>query len=133
MDSAQKGALAVLKVQIRAIEKGAECFMPLDASSRFDMVVYWCGKFYRAQVKYAGGTPTKSAGCANVHLRKGDRGERTYTDEEIDVMLVYVPCVDKVCWFGPEIFHRKTAIQIRYLPAKNGQTLGCVLLDNYVW
>ena len=68
-----------------------------------------------------------------VNLRKGDRGERTYTSEEIDVLLVYVACTDQVCWFGPDVFHGKTGLQIRFCPAKNGQTKNCIMIENYVW
>lgn len=97
------------------------------------MVIHWCGKLYRAQVKYAGGVRAKSPGVAVVTLTKGDRGERRYLTDEIDVLLVYVPCVDKICWFEPEIWHNKTGLSIRYAPTKNGQSKGCIHLEDYVW
>ena len=97
------------------------------------MVIDWCGKLYRAQVKYAGGVRANIPGVAVVSLTKGERGERRYTSEEIDVLLVYIPPVDKICWFGAEIFHGRTQLHIRYLPARNGQSKGCVKVEDYVW
>src|SRR5579884_3351443 len=107
MESWQKGQMACIKVTLRAMEKHAEIYVPTNPDSRCDMVIDWCGKLYRTQVKYAGGVSKKCQGVSVVSLNKGDHGERTYTSDEIDVLLVYVPAVDKLCWFGPEIFHGK--------------------------
>jgi hypothetical protein len=133
MDSSQKGDIAVLKVQIRAREKGAECYMPLSAASRFDMALYWCGRFYRVQIKYGGRTRECAPGVAIVGLTKGDHGEKRYTSDEIDALLVYVVETDEVCWFGPEIFHGKTMLYIRHAECKNGRKAGCIMLENYIW
>ncbi len=129
---------ACAKVQLRALElreAGEHVFVsvPTNPECRYDMVVDWRGKLYRAQIKYAGGSRASVSGVAIVSLTKGARGERRYTSDEIDVLLVYVPVVDKLCWFGPEIFHGKTGLHIRYAPTRNGQNKGCVLVDNYVW
>jgi hypothetical protein len=133
MDSSQKGQMACVKVQWRAFEKQAVISVPLNPDCRYDMIVDWCGKLYRAQVKYAGRVGTKVQGVTIVGLTKGDRGERRYTSDEIDVLLVYIAALDQICWFGPEIFHGKTALQIRYSPTKNGQKKGCILVEDYVW
>ncbi len=129
----QKGMIARAKVEIRAIEKGVTVCIPTNVDARYDLVVDWCGKLYRAQVKYAGRSPQKVQGVAVVELRKGDRGERRYTSDEIDSLMVYVAPVDQVCWFEPEIFHDKTAIYVRYLPTKNNQACRCILLNDHIW
>lgn len=39
-------------------------------------------------------------------------------------MIVDIPRVDKLLWFGPESFAAQRAIHIRLEPAKNGQSKG---------
>lgn len=124
-------------MQLRALElreAGEHVFVsvPTNPECRYDMVVDWRGKLYRAQVKYAGGVCANIRGVAVVSLTKGKRGERRYTSDEIDVLLVYVPVVDKLCWFGPEIFHGKAKMHIRYAPTRSGRIKGCLLIDGYV-
>ena len=133
MNSWQKGQIARLKVELRAAEKGAIVSVPTTPDARYDLIVDWLGRLYRAQVKYAGGISAKCQGVSIVGLTKGERGEKRYSSDEIDVLLVYLPCADQVCWLGPEIFHGKTAVQIRHLPAKNNQIKGCVLLAEHIW
>lgn len=129
---------AVAKVQLRAHELSeagtpVELSIPINPDSRYDMIVDQCGKLYRAQIKYAGGVHVGAPGIARVTLTKGARGERRYTSEEVDVLLVYVPIVDKICWFGPEIWHNRTGLYIRYAPSRNSQSKGCIMLEGYVW
>ena len=137
-DSCRKGMMACTKVQMRALElreAGQNVFVsvPTNPECRYDMVVDRCGKLYRAQVKYAGGSRADVSGVAIVSLTKGKRGERRYTSDEIDVLLVYVPVVDKLCWFGPEVYHDRTQIHIRYAPTRSGRMHGCVMFEDYVW
>ena len=120
-------------MELTAMGRRVHTSIPTNPECRYDMVVDQCGKLYRAQIKYAGGVSDKCAGVARVSLTKGDRGEKRYTSDEIDVLLVYVPIADKLCWFGPEIWHNKTGLHIRYAPSRNGQSNGCIMLDDYVW
>jgi hypothetical protein len=134
----QKGGVAVVKVQLRAMELSAmgqrvNTSIPTNPDCRYDMIVDQCGKLYRAQIKYAGGVRIGTAGAAVVSLTKGERGEKRYTSDEIDVLLVYVPIVDKICWFGSEVFHSRTQLHIRYAPTQSGRSKGCVMLEDYVW
>src|SRR5437868_418623 len=133
MESWQKGGIACIKVRLRALDKGADIYVPTTEHSRYDMVVDWCGKLYRAQIKYAGGVSQKCQGVAVVSLTKGDHGERKYTSDEIDALLVYLPAVDKICWFGPEVFHGKSQMYIRYEASRNNQRKGCIHVEDYVW
>ncbi len=53
--------------------------------------------------------------------------------DEIDALLVYVPKIDRICWFGPEVFNGRGALSIRIAPCKNKQVKGCLLAKNYLW
>jgi hypothetical protein len=125
----QKGQIALLKVQLEARQKGAIVLLP-TTPERYDLVLDWQGKFYRAQVKYADCKLAHARGSVAVDLC---RRKRVYTKDEIDVLLVYVACVDKLCWFGPEVFHEKVGLCLRVQPAINGQKRGCRMVDEFIW
>ncbi|HZT81255.1 MAG TPA: group I intron-associated PD-(D/E)XK endonuclease, partial [Gemmataceae bacterium] len=97
---------------------------------RYDLVLEWQGRFYRCQVKYADGKTQHSQGAVFLDLR---RRKKTYSQEEIDAVLVYLPPIDKVIWLPPALFHEKAALCLRWLPAKNGQRRGCIMVDELVW
>jgi hypothetical protein len=106
------------------LEKGILVSKPV-IEARYDLLLDCHGTFYRAQVKYADGTASKSANAVPLNLQKQCRGNgktKVYTRDEVDVILVYVPKIDKVLWIGPEIFHGKSTIQIRLSPPKKKQT-----------
>jgi hypothetical protein len=125
----QKGEIAFLKVQEAAVRKGATALKPM-LPRRYDLVLEWRRRYYRCQVKYADSPSPRSQGAVRVDLR---RRKKTYSKDEIDVVLVYVPQIDKVCWFPPKLFHKKVSLQLRLLPAKNNQRSGCLLAADYVW
>jgi hypothetical protein len=125
----EKGHIAFLKVQLEARKKGAIVLLP-TTPERFDLVLLYQGMFYRAQVKFANGKSQHSAGAVSLHLR---RRKRVYVADEVDVLLVYLPQIDKVCWFGPEVFNGKATLYLRLHPARNGQRNGCRMVDDYIW
>lgn len=131
LTSSQKGEIAKLKVEQRAVEKGWVCSRTIE-SARYDLVLDDGARLYRVQVKYADGIPghnTQGAVMANLRSNRGDdrnlkyrrRKQRMYTPDEIDAVLVFIPRINEVCWFGPDKFHGKSAITIRYESPKNGQ------------
>jgi hypothetical protein len=131
------GQIALLKVEIRAMAKGLTVSKP-TVECRYDLILDDGSRLYRAQVKYADGKPTSSSqGAVSVGLRKWrDRGRAVlpcYTADEIDLLLVYVPKIDKVLCFGPEVFDGRTQMQIRIAAARNNQVRNCLIADEYVW
>lgn len=132
----QKGLLAELKVRQRALELGTTVSIPVDASARYDAILDDGQRLYRAQIKYCdrGGG---SDGAIQVELtsshRSGKLASVEYTEREIDVLLLYVPRLDKILWLGPEVFSERHAVQIRIEPSKNGQTKGCLFATDFVW
>src|SRR5436190_11647603 len=120
----EKGQIALLKVQIEAARKGAVACLP-TTPARYDVVLDYQGHLHRAQVKYAAGKSQRSQGAVRVDLR---RRKKCYTAAEIDVLLVYVPQIDRVCWFDREVFENRSLLHLRMTPAKNGQANGCRMI-----
>jgi hypothetical protein len=71
-----------------------------------------------------------ASGSILLHLR---RRKRRYTKEEIDVLLVYVPQLDQVCWLPPDEFHNRSSVSFRVKPARNGQRKRCRMIEDYIW
>src|ERR1051326_7542672 len=124
----QKGQIALLKVQLAAARNGALVFLP-SVPCRYDLVLDYKGKLYRAQVKYADCKAQNSEGALRLDLR---RRKRCYTRDEVDILLVYIPQIDTVCWFEPEVFDNTINLQLRMLPARNGQQRGCLMVEKFV-
>jgi PD-(D/E)XK endonuclease len=125
----QKGQIALYKVLLRAQDKGILTSLP-TSQARYDVILDCEGKIYRAQVKYADGKAQHSVGAISLHLQ---RRKKRYRHDEIDVLLAYLPQLDKICWFGQEVFHNRTSIYLRLTPTKSGQKKGCWMVDDYFW
>jgi hypothetical protein len=134
-DQMRKAETAMMKVGIRALQLGASVSKPIFEGARYDYIIERDGKLYRAQVKYADGKLGYTTGAVYLNLRKQIKKNKNcpYNDSEIDVLVVYVPKIDKICWFGPEVFCGRNSLSIRIAPAKNGQIKGCLAADDYLW
>jgi len=134
-DQIRKAEIAMMKVGIRALQLGAFVSKPIFEGARYDYIIERDGKLYRAQVKYADGKLHRATGAVYVNLRKQIKKDKNcpYNESEVDALLVYVPKIDKVCWFGPEVFCGKQGLAVRISPAKNGQTKGCLAAEDYIW
>lgn len=132
----RKGQEAVLKVQERALEKGWDVCFP-TVESRFDAVVVDPrGKCHRVQIKYVDCSRSFSEGSVVVDLRKKtwNCGEtKTYSKSEIEAVIAYIPQAKRLVWLGPEVFHQKAAVTIRYQPSKNNQVKGTRTVPDYEW
>jgi hypothetical protein len=134
-DQMRKAEIAMMKVGIRAMQVGAFVSKPIFEGCRYDYIIKRDGKLYRAQVKYADGKLRRTAGAVYLNLRKQIKKNKNcpYSDSEIDVLVVYVPKIDKICWFGPEIFSGKQNLSIRIAPTKSGRVKGCLAAEDYLW
>jgi len=134
-DQLRKADYARTKVEMRALELGVVCSRPVVEGTRYDCILDSGGKLYRAQVKYANGKATGSSGVVTVNLRKEIRADKNhpYLDSEIDVLLIYLPKIDRICWFGPDVFNGKSGLAIRIAPARNGQQKRCLPAEKYLW
>jgi PD-(D/E)XK nuclease superfamily protein len=131
----KKAEIAMMRVGIRALQLGAAVSKPIFEGARYDYIIEREGKLYRAQVKYADGKPSRTTGAVYLNLRKQIKKNKNcpYNDSEIDALVVYVPKIDKICWFGPEIFSGKQNLSIRIAPTKSGRIKGCLAADDYLW
>ena len=136
MNTNEKGDIAELKVALRAREMGMMVSRPMFDSARYDLILDDGIGLKRVQIKWAAGKSIQSEGSAYVELRRHNRkegGQRVYQEGEVDLLIVYLPDVDKLCVFGPEMFVGKRGLSIRYKEAKNGQTKGCLMVEEYEW
>lgn len=131
----KKADMARLKVEMRALELGIVCSRPVVEGTRYDCILDTGSKLFRAQIKYGDGRATGCSGVVQVNLRKqiGKDKNHPYLEQEVDVILIYVPRIDAICWFGPEIFNGKSALSIRIAPSRNGQMKGCLPASDYLW
>lgn len=129
LSTEQKGQIALAKVIEEAGRKGAQIFLPI-AQARYDLILDYKGKLFRAQVKYANGKSSHSQGAISLHLR---RRKKCYAAHEFDVLLAYLPQLDKICWLGPETFGDRAALYLRFLPTISGQKAGCLMIEDFIW
>jgi PD-(D/E)XK endonuclease len=131
----RKAEIAMMKVGIRALQLNASVSKPIFEGARYDYIIERNGKLYRAQVKYADGKLGYTSGAVYLNLRKQIKKNKNcpYNDSEIDALVVYVPKIDKICWFGPEVFNGKKSLSIRIAASKNGQIKGCLAAKDYLW
>ena len=129
-----KGEIACLKVELRAYEKGAIVSKP-SIECRYDRVIDIDGRLYRTQIKYANGKSSHAEGAVTARLLGTTRNGKKlyYSDLEIDALLVYIPKIDKICWFDKKIFTGKGILNIRIQPTKNCQVKGCLMANEYFW
>ena len=131
----RKADIARIKVEMRALELGIVCSRPVVEGTRYDCILDTGSKLFRAQIKYGDGKSSCSIGAVTVNLRKqiGKDRNHPYWEHEVDVILVYVPKIDAICWFGPEVFSGKGALSISIAPSLNNQSKGCLLASDYLW
>jgi hypothetical protein len=134
MTSNIKGQLAISKAELRAIELGYLPSRPVF-DARYDLIIDDYKSLYRIQVKYADGKPSQSNGAVVVKLAYENRKKEVYTyqQEEVDGLLVYIPKVDKLCFFQHKVFVGKRNLCIRLEKPKNNQKKGIVFAEDYYW
>ncbi len=130
----RKGQLAVSKAELRAFELGFTPCRPLF-DSRYDMIIDDGNSLKRVQIKYADGKMSNSDGSVRVKLEYKDRTNHIYTyqKEEIDGLIVYIPKINKFCYFPPEVYVGKRNLCVRIKPSKNNQIKGVLAAEKYFW
>lgn len=127
-----KEKMAELKVEMMAAQKGWTVSRP-TSTSRYDLVLDDGDRLHRAQVKYAGAEPKASSGVVYFFANNGPDSPAFYSNKEIDVIVVYIPQIDKLVWIGPEFFEGKSAFYIRLEPTKNNQKKGLFWATDHLW
>lgn len=129
-----KGQLAVSKAEIRAFELGYIPSRPLY-DSRYDLILDKDNNLKRIQVKYGDGKSSNSQGAIVVKLDYENRKKNyfTYNRSEVDALIVYVPKIEKLCYFPLEIFEGKRKLTIRIEKPKINQTKSIIFAKDYIW
>lgn len=136
MHTSQKAAIAEHRVIAQALEFGFTVSVP-TTPARYDVVFEKGGEFLRPQVKYGGHAPNRSTGACRVSFNcwGGDGGKRsrTYQDDEIDLMLAFIPETEQIVELPRELYQGRQSVILRLVPSKNAQTKGINLVDDLVW
>lgn len=130
-----KAEIAMIKVQGRALEKGIVCCKPLVEGTRYDLILDDGDKLLRAQVKYCDRKASYSSDSISISLKssRGQGANRTYTAAEIDVLLVYVKEVDRICYVPVGEIVDKASLCLRLKPTENNQKVGVKMASNFFW
>lgn len=110
-----KGEIAVLKCELRANEKGFIVSYPRNQHTRYDALVDDGIKIHKTQIKYLNRKVTGKRSKTLQLLLYDDTGlssRRPYSREEIDLLLIYCPIIDKVLIFNADFFNNKKTINI---------------------
>jgi hypothetical protein len=131
----RKAETARVKVEARALELGVVFNKPSVEGTRYDCILDIEGELYRTQIKYGGCLSNHAAGAVTLRLRsnKGQGAARCYSRDEVDALVVYLPSIDRLCFFPQEVFCGKASLSIRFEPSRNGQAKGCLLAQSYFW
>lgn len=129
-----KGQLAASKVELRALELGYIPSKPVF-DARYDLILDDHSKLIKVQIKYADGKMTSSTGAVMVKLGYENRRKRIYTYQkgEVDALIVYIPKIERLCFFPCSVFVGKEKIHVRYEKTKNNQKVGILSAEDYYW
>ncbi|MCX6704560.1 MAG: group I intron-associated PD-(D/E)XK endonuclease, partial [Candidatus Woesebacteria bacterium] len=91
-----KGEMACIEVEKRAIQKGAIVSRP-NLETRYDRIIDWKGKLYRAQIKWCDRKRSASEGSVVVKAIGVSMGKSTkkYSENEVDLIFAYIPKTSK--------------------------------------
>lgn len=132
----KKGELACCEVYKRALQKDMTVSIPM-VESRYDLILDDGKKLWRVQVRYCDTQNSKGSEGYSVKLFSECRNngyKNSFSREEIDVILAYLPSVDEVIWIGPELFEKnKRYLTVRSVPPKNNQKKGVTMIQDLVW
>ncbi len=129
-----KGQLAVRKAELRAFELGYLPSRPLY-DARYDLIIDKNQTLTRVQVKYGNGKSSNSQGAVVVKLDYEDRRKNnfTYSSSEVDALIVYIPKVNKLCYFPLSIFEGKRKLTVRITEPKINMIKGVIFAKDYYW
>ena len=141
-----KGEAAIYMAAMRANELGFIVSRPITEGPRYDLLLDKeekdehknpvKGQILRAQVKWGDGKCKCADGVVVVNLKRCNNGTqkiRLYKEHEVDMLLVYLPKINRVCCFPLEVFANKNSISIRIAPSANKQKKKCLMAEDYLW
>lgn len=139
LSSDLKGKIAEAKFEIECFERKIEILKPVLGSSRYDYVISIGGVFKKVQVKWSDGRSNRT-GSITIGLTK-PRGTRSsirkapvsYDKSEIDYVFAYLPVLDKFVVLGPDVFHKRTSLQMCIDDPLNNQRAKVRYAKHFLW
>jgi len=112
-----------------------EVLIPLSDNLPYDLVIDWQGRLLKCQVKSSDYRPSKASGMVEFSLKTNNwykKTSKTYSADEIDVMLLCDLRDWSVYVLGPKDFDGRSSFAMRDEAAKNGQKKGVNLREDYL-
>lgn len=121
----QKGAVAEAAVALAAVKQELGVLRPLTDGLRYDLVLDTGAQLLRVQCKWA----VRRGDVVVISCRSCRRGpegfvRRTYTADEIDLVVAYLAELDRCYVLPPSVFEGHFAVQLRLAPTRNNQAHG---------
>ncbi len=125
LSSDQKGSIAEAAIALAAIRKELGVLKPLADGLRYDLVLDTGARLLRVQCKWA----VRRGDVVAINCRSCRRGpegfvRRTYSAEEIDLVIGYLAELDRCYVLSPSAFEGHFAVQLRLAPTRNNQAIG---------
>jgi hypothetical protein len=130
----KKGDLAEMKVAADLLSRGCRIAIPFGEDCDYDLIADTGTELHRIQVKHVTSDgAVLEVHCSSHSLTNGKilRTKR-YTGQTIDWLAVYDPTSDR-CFYVPavQLGEGRSSINLRLLPARNGQRAGINFADDY--
>lgn len=127
------GETAVLKVQLRALEKGYIISTPtIDA--RYDLIIDTHDKLLKAQIKYNNRLLRCGAIGINLYKKRQFTNKMlVYTANEIDLFLVYVFKIDKILAFNEQYLDGRHHLNVRLKPRQQESVKEYMWYEDFIW
>ncbi len=133
-DLKKKGDLAELKVASDLLARGHRIAIPYGEDSGYDLICDTGDALHRIQVKHVTSDGAVLEIHCSSHSLTNGRILRTkrYTAQTIDWLAAY-DCTSDRCFYVPavQLGKGRSSINLRLLPAKNGQRAGINFADDY--
>jgi hypothetical protein len=121
----QKGAIAESSIAAAAIKLDIGVLKPLSDGHRYDLVFDTGNVLLRVQCKWAvrrGDVVIIS--CRSARRTRDGFIRRSYTRDEIDLLVGYCMEVDRAYVLGPDCFEGHPVVSLRLAPTRNNQLSG---------
>ena len=112
-NSFHKGEIASLKVELRAAELGYYVSKP-TVPVRYDIILEKNGKLWRCQIKYCDYHDKKRSKSSLKLKLGGSKRHTSYSKDEIDILLVYIPKIEDIFWIPVDRIHKKNDISLAF-------------------
>lgn len=138
----EKGRLAETLFEAECIQRRIDVAKPI-CPARYDYLAKIEGSYKRVQIKWSDGRSKFSSANVIVDLSKAarSRGKRsaetalhvTYSRQDVDLIIAYLPRIERFVLIGPDVFHEKRSIQLRLAPSRCGHVEKCNSVADFVW